>query len=534
MDVPYAGTAIKPTETAKYLGIWLDKTLSFATHRTKALAKAHGTLAALRGIAGSTWGAPLRAMRRIYQAVVVPQLFYAAAAWYSPKGGRIVASVNQKMLAEFAQIQKQAALLISGAFKGTSAAALNVELYILPVHLQLQQIIEETAVRIRTGPELACPVSVLRPRTAQERRRSGWTPMEALSRKGGPLWPLGKKEWETRKPYILAPWEPPMTTVIDSHEAALFYHRQYCARREGIAVYTDGSGLNGRIGASTVCLSQGWKRNRTLGTEEESTVYAGELTGIRMALHRLRKETRPATVFVDSEAAIQAVQNPRRPSGQYILDQIYYIVRRYNMQGRVQIRWIPAHIGVPGNEAADEAAREGTQKAGEAICLAAAAKRQIRRRIKDRWTREWKAEKTGRTTHKLVEIPNKRVLDLYKGLPKPHASIIIQMRTQRNGLKHFLFKIKVSDSDQYHCGQGSQTSRHILLQCPLFTDPRKAMLDKLDPGIRRKMDYNGIMSHPRAMRYIAEFMHQTGLLSQFRDVEQTGHYKRGTDVEDDA
>ncbi|GMG55441.1 unnamed protein product [Aspergillus oryzae var. brunneus] len=534
MDVPYAGTTIKPTETAKYLRIWLDKTLSFATHRTKALAKAHSTLAALRGIAGSTWGVPLRAIRRVYQAVVIPQLFYGATAWFSPRGGQVVASTNQKMLAEFAQIQKQAALLISGAFKGTAAAALNIELYILPVHLQLQQIIEETAVRIRTGPELACPESILKPRTARERRRGGWTPIEALSRKGGPLWPLGEKKWETRQPYILAPWEPPLVAVIDSHEAALQFHKECCARRQGIAVYTDGSGLNDRVGASTVCLWQGWKRNCTLGTEEESTVYAGELTGIQMALHRIRKETRPATVFVDSQAAIQAVRNPQRPSGQYILGEIYYIVRRYNMQGRVQIRWIPAHIGVPGNEAADEAAREDIQKAGETICLAAAAKRQIRRRIKDRWTREWKAEKTGRTTHKLVEIPNKRVLDLYKGLPKPHASIIIQMRTQRNGLKHFLFKIKVSDSDQCHCGQGSQTSRHILLQCPLFTDPRKAMLDKLDPGIRRKMDYSGIMSHPQAMRYIAEFIHQTGLLSQFRDVEQTGHYKRGTDVEDDA
>ncbi|GMF81920.1 unnamed protein product [Aspergillus oryzae] len=92
MEITFAGITVKPTETAKYLGVWLDKTLSFSIHRTKALAKAHGTLAALKGIAGSTWGAPLRAMRRIYQAVVVPQLFYAAAAWYSPKGGQIVAS----------------------------------------------------------------------------------------------------------------------------------------------------------------------------------------------------------------------------------------------------------------------------------------------------------------------------------------------------------------------------------------------------------------------------------------------------------
>ena len=53
MEVPYADTTIKPTEMVKYLGIWLNKTLSFSTYRAKALAKAHGTLAALRGIAGS-------------------------------------------------------------------------------------------------------------------------------------------------------------------------------------------------------------------------------------------------------------------------------------------------------------------------------------------------------------------------------------------------------------------------------------------------------------------------------------------------
>ncbi|GMG10243.1 unnamed protein product [Aspergillus oryzae] len=222
----------------------------------------------------------------------------------------------------------------------------------------------------------------------------------------------------------------------------------------------------------------------------ESTVYAGELTGIRMALHKLRKEQTSATVFVDSQAAIQAVRSPQRPSGQYILGQTYYIVRRYGMWDRIQIRWIPALIETAGNEMADEAAREGTQRTGEAICLAAAAKRKIRRGIKDRWALGWKTGKTGRTTHKLIEIPNEKILDFYRGLSKPHTSIIIQMQTQRNGLKHFLFKL--SGSDQCSCGQGSQTSRHILLQCPLFIEPRKVMLNNLEPKIRGKMDYNGI------------------------------------------
>jgi hypothetical protein len=35
MPIQHQNTTIQPTESARYLGIWLDKTLSFDTHRTK-------------------------------------------------------------------------------------------------------------------------------------------------------------------------------------------------------------------------------------------------------------------------------------------------------------------------------------------------------------------------------------------------------------------------------------------------------------------------------------------------------------------
>jgi hypothetical protein len=52
---------------------------------------------------------------------------------------------------KFTKIQRRAAILISSAFKSTSAAALNVELFLTPIHLLIDQIIQETAIRIQTG-----------------------------------------------------------------------------------------------------------------------------------------------------------------------------------------------------------------------------------------------------------------------------------------------------------------------------------------------------------------------------------------------
>src|ERR1700712_125072 len=94
------------------------------------------------------------------------------------------------------------------------------------------------------------------------------------------------------------------------------------------------------------------------------------------------------------------------------------------------------------------------------------------------------------------------------------------MRTMRIGLRHFLFKIKAAGSDKCSCGEGSQTPKHILLQCSLYKDLRRQFWMRLDKDeVEVETDYDKIMSHPQTTRYVAKFMQQTGLLQQFRCVE---------------
>jgi hypothetical protein len=144
----------------------------------------------------------------------------------------------------------------------------------------------------------------------------------------------------------------------------------------------------------------------------------------------------------------------------------------------------------------------------------------VRRRIKERWAQEWVKERTGKPNQRLVKVLDKKVLRLFDSLSKPCASILIQMRSMRIALNHFLFKIKAVESDQCTCSEGSQTPRHTLMQCPLYADLRQTLLNKIRiTDLRDSTDYDTIVSRSQATRYVAEFMLQIGPLGQFRHVE---------------
>jgi hypothetical protein len=303
-------------------------------------------------------------MRKLYQAVIVPQALWGISAWYCPAARKMPAWEMARLVNELVKLQKRAAVLISGAFKSTSTAALDIELFLLPMKLRLQQSIEECAIRILTGPQWACPRSAKMARKSIERRTGGWTPLEALAWKG-PL-KLSKlkktktstdcaEKWEEKIAFVLPPWERRVSCHIEPSEAAKATHESLVVQKmtlegsEASLMYTDGSGFEGHIGAAAVNLHDHdtlVSDRRHLGTESQSTMYAAELSGIEMALARTisdnkantnitgskRKTAREVIILSDSQAAIQAVQNPQRPSGQYVLRLLYSHVRTLRSQ----------------------------------------------------------------------------------------------------------------------------------------------------------------------------------------------------------
>lgn len=302
-----------------------------------------------------------------------------------------------------------------------------------------------------------------------------------------------------------------------------------------LIMYTDASGIESKVGAAVdetgehIALSQ-------MGDDDPSTVYSAELRAIEMALElvlggdesRLTRAKNGLVIFADSQAALKALRRPRIPSGQvYLVGCLDFIHQLANKGIQTELRWIPAHHGVAGNEIVDAHAKEAAQRPEEPlnsfnryICLAAAAKRRLRREAKIEWERAWALENTSRSTRRLIEVPTKKTLQYWFGLRRATTSILMQLRTGRIGLGAYLARIKRRESARCDCELGNQTVAHILLECPLHQAERDWMRRALSgQGIVIRQDE--LLTRPEARTTVADFMVKTGILSQFQAVDST-------------
>uniref|UniRef100_A0A0K3CQ65 BY PROTMAP: gi/342320283/gb/EGU12224.1/ Pol-like protein [Rhodotorula glutinis ATCC 204091] n=1 Tax=Rhodotorula toruloides TaxID=5286 RepID=A0A0K3CQ65_RHOTO len=190
-------------------------------------------------------------------------------------------------------------------------------------------------------------------------------------------------------PDPIPPWSPnpaPPVTLARGKETGTYEHCQLIKSLPAgsLFVYSDGSmGESGFVGASMagrqwdgkskVVLSkgeevevEGWE-TRSKGLGQHQTVYAGELEGIRMALHAvLQTADRPPHILlsVDNTSALTHLTDPAPTSGQHLRLAIrgtFEKLKRTCVSTTIILSWSPGHVGVAGNEVADLAAKDAVR-----------------------------------------------------------------------------------------------------------------------------------------------------------------------------
>ncbi|GFY32938.1 putative RNA-directed DNA polymerase from transposon BS [Trichonephila clavipes] len=129
---------------------------------------------------------------------------------------------------------------------------------------------------------------------------------------------------------------------------------------QALIIYTDGSRSDtGRAGSGIFSNTPGNDVKISIRNPDHCSVLTSELIAISGALdHALNSYKGSIWILTDSRSSIQYLKSWPKvmdSTGQDILSELVSLGQRK----QVCLQWIPSHVGVPGNEAADELAGRG-------------------------------------------------------------------------------------------------------------------------------------------------------------------------------
>ncbi|KAF7372264.1 hypothetical protein MVEN_00086000 [Mycena venus] len=482
-------------------------------------------------IATPTFGLPHPYIRQLFLTIVVPRMEYALPVWYRPVTER--EGVRRKgtvwVARTLGKVQRQACKLITGALRTTATDTLDFHAHLLPTHIRLNRSVFNAATRLATLPA-SNPVrrTFLRCRRVPRFHRS---PIHHIIA----AFPILQRDFETIDPQrrLVSIPDGTLTTHIARTKDEAKDRMERIMARGGTCIFTDGSGFEGGVGSAAVAMKGEevrTTRSKHLGGEDKHTVFEAEVCGAILALDIISGTPRLTDVdlFMDCQPTIHAISSPQPQPGQYLLAAFHALLGRLLSKRRtlkIRIHWVPAHIGITGNELVDGLAKEAAQgdssplssrvalfesplPASKAAAVASGIKA-----FNARWLAEWKpSPRFTRISAFDSAIPSKTVTRMYNKLNRPGCSILTQLRTGHIGLNAYLHRFHLAPSPLCpHCAAVPESVSHFLLACPAHRTHRLRLIARV--GTTRI-----------SLRRLLSIKHEPGPVLAF--VRDTGRFPR--------
>ena len=463
-------TPLKKDEEVTYLGVTFDKRQTWKPHIERAERKARQKLAILRKLAGTSWGANEKVLKQTYQGVVRPHLEYGSTAW---------STAAKTHLQTLDKVQNQALRLITGSMRSTPIQAMEEVTAIQPLvqRRDMKNLVQ--AEKIKVLPHHPMGQRMDQPTKSRLKRSSFLHETRRLAR--GHLadtpttLPLNTSDllpqpWNNDYKLLQITTSVPQVTPGESQDDSVkrtltlaMIDEQYPAE-SWIHVYTDGSATNAVAdGGAGVHINSPDGHVITAGipTGKHCTNYAAEVEALMKAaalIHDIQSDCTQVVFLSDAKSVLEALAGDKLP---HLMEKLQDVAKHR----RVVLQWVPAHCGIPGNEAADQLAKDGAKG------------RQPEKSLSFREKKTLVKAAFCRTTSK----------DPYHLLSRLQQVVIFRLRTGHCRLKAHLFrKMKLAPSPICPCGLEEQTPEHILQICPLFQEQREQVWPTTAP-LRTKL-----------------------------------------------
>ena len=462
------GQALPVKGEVKFLGVIFDSRLSFKPHILNLKRKCQRALNILRVVGHIDWGADRATLLKLYRTLVRSKLDY---------GSIVYGSAKKNVLKLLDPVHHQGLRIALGAFRTSPVKSLYAEAEEPSLEHRRLKLSMNYFLKLKSLPDNPCFDSISNSSPAQFFEKSKSEPSF-----GARILPhmekskIDHKKIDDQKLQVPPPWEVPkiqfdfsLTNLKKENTSELAFNKEFSRVRQNYSnyfeAYTDGSKHDDKVGAAAHFPSHP-DRPSAVRLRDTSSVFNAELEGILLALRRFKTVARHRkyfVIFTDSLSATQAVREKNFKNKNIV--RILNLIRSFPSQVRISFVWIPAHVGIRGNEIADNLAKEALSRAVDLNYLSwSDVKSNVTTYVNRLWQEDW----DGELLNKLHEIlPNLR-----ENLPRNFKNRKQEVVMCRLKIGHTWitngYLLRREDQPFCYACDGVYTVRHILVDCSDF------------------------------------------------------------------
>ncbi len=466
LDIPpklkMNGELIPYSKTVRYLGVTLDDQLIWKLHARQKIQAAKGHLLKLKNAMGKLWGTAPKLTRWLFTGIVRPALTYGALVWCK-------VCKDKTIIKELTKLNRLALISLGHLRHSTPTAGLEIINHVMPLPMWIMY--EGVAAYIRTqGNNILSEGDMFTNKQSKKGHRQ-------FSREY--LNVLGVTAIQSDFIPHARVWEKYYKVNVNSFDKGSppENHRNF-------KIYTDGSHVESSTGSGFVIFEDNQEiETSSFHLGKQYSVFQGEVfaifkAGRSLLDHHLKYKI--IDIYVDSQAALKALASHIVSSE--LVSQTTDTLNEIGKNNSVTLHWIKAHVGYPGNEAADKAARNGAQNrsliSGD---LPNAPMTMVKNLLKDaslqKWDDDWQAIIECRQTKQWFPSTDKHKSYKILELPRFLYSHMVQIITGHNFMRrHESLVHDTNDSECRLCLEEEETSYHIFAECPALARTRLMVL----------------------------------------------------------
>ena len=352
-----SGQAVNRVKDFKFLGVRLDQHLTFNQHIKDIKHKCAKRINILRALTGTDWGGDRKTILQLYTAIIRPIIEYCSIAY---NGG--LTNTQHKQIEA---IQNTCIRIATGAMIHTRVTTLLAEANMLSCQERRMQQLCRYAIVVKSTPNHPAQECFKPPTSLISRRNRTQHP--PLSKQLDSCLntfqfvipdlaprPNVKPFWLRPPPQVEYLFTEKKTDITPTEIQAKFL--EYKAQHQNSRfIYTDGSKHDNKVGyALAIAAHEHSKRlpdNLSIFTAEASALLAAVQICNRHKLNNV-------IICSDSKSVLQALSNIHSPSHHIIAE----IQGTLSQTRQITFLWIPGHASIPGNEKADQLAKQALSK----------------------------------------------------------------------------------------------------------------------------------------------------------------------------